>query len=1199
MLSAGAKELILVSRTVDKPSIIANIKTIQSNYPDRIIRLVSLDISDKVGLNKLLMQINKDGLLKGIIHAAGVSINKSLLQHQDQDIDHLFSAKVKGGWYLHELTQNYSLDFFVVYSSISSVFGSNKESVYSATNSFLDALISERRRLGLVGTAIQWGPWAEVGMAAKRSRDQGLKDTLIHNEQGQAFIQRLIHNQLSHSTIISMAYLQFMLDFVPKPPPAFHKSLASDLTPVAPSSDTKHSPWLSNYSKVVDTSQLTVCKSMVFELCKELLEIVNDEDLDEDAGFFEIGFDSLMMAELATRLKENLKPLFHVVATIAFDYPSINKLSHHIQSELNSRVFKTQKLNELDEPLNESIESNASIEPIESREPIASIEFNESIAIIGMSCSLPSAPDIASFEQLLENGLSGIKEIPVERWDNRLYYDPNPDTPGKTSVNQLGLIDNIELFDPLFFGISPREAPFLEPQQRLFLENCYHAMENANYPVQSLRGSSTGVFAGVNSSHEYYAMLERKGFCHEQHGLFSLTGKALNIISGRVAYTFDFKGPALSIDTACSSSLVAIHYACNSLKNREIDFALAGGVNILLRPEGIVTLSKAKVLAADGQCKTFDEKADGYARSEGCGVLFLKRMSDALRDKDTILAVIKGSAINNDGKSAGLTVPNRKSQEEVMKKALSQAQLASSDISYIEAHGTGTPLGDPIEVDAINAVYGKQRGNNNPLYIGAVKTNIGHLESASGVASLIKVIIGLQKKRIYKNLNFNRLNPNIKLDATQIALHNREWQSNTALKSAGINGFGFSGTNAHIILQEFPEKVLQREVRPIKTNALILSAKNQIALDNLVTCYQQFLATTMDDFNNVCFTAAICRDHFPYRLAVVAEDARAASQLLNNGEFAASHRENNSLDLHDDVELNVLLIDYLQGKAVDWASYYKPHLRRLTKVTLPNYPFARTKFWLDIGDKNTIQKDIINPFLDRPSVIANDDSLFDEQSEEELQLKQVNQGDFVSYETALEHLYELKWSALNTNPPKATKVPDFWVISTDEIRAKKIFGLLRYQLIDTIDKLDRIEDKHIVFLYEEDKFYDLFHCCQRMFKSPPASFIFITENAYAINDRADAQINPHHTMACAFWKSFKNELELHRNYAIDLDSESTLSASFDYLFSPTAQEIQFVVRDKIYVPRLKKKSLSSARYNSRKHYLKEKVVISLREALVV
>jgi acyl transferase domain-containing protein/short-subunit dehydrogenase/acyl carrier protein len=1135
LLSAGAKELVLISRTVDAPAVSASIKKMQLNYPHCCIRPISLDISDKVRLQKLLLEINEDGLLKGIIHAAGISMNKPLLDHQEEDIDNLFAAKVKGAWYLHCLTQNYDLDFFVVYSSISSVFGSNKESVYSATNSFLDDLIAERQRLGLVGTAIQWGPWADVGMAVKRSRDKGLKDALIHSEQGLAFIQRFINSNLSHVTLISPAYLLFMLDFVPELPPAFYTHLLTELPEAAPSPIPKFSPWLRDYSELNADEQLTTCKSLLAERCKAVLGIASSEDLDDDEGFFEIGLDSLMMAELAGLLKEDLKPLLHVAATIAFDYPSINKLARHIQSELSHHFIKTHKT-------------------IEAARP-----FDESIAIIGMSCSLPNAPDIAAFEQLLENGLSGIKDIPAERWDHQLYYDPDPDAPGKTNVNKLGLIDNIKSFDPHFFGISPREAPFLEPQQRLFLVNCYHAMENANYPAQSLRGSLTGVFAGVGSSHEYYTLLEKNGFSHEEPGMFSITGKALNIIPGRVAYTFDFKGPALSIDTACSSSLVSIHHACNSLKNREIDFALAGGVNILLRPEGVINLSKAKALSPDGQCKTFDANADGYVRSEGCGVLFLKRMTEALRDKDTILAVIKGSAVNHDGKSAGLTVPNGKSQEEVMAKALSQTRLASCDVSYIEAHGTGTTLGDPLEVHAINAVYGQDRGNDNPLYIGTVKTNIGHLESASGVAGVIKVCIGLQKKRIYKNLNFNRLNPNINLDKVQIALHNREWVSNSGLKSAGVSAFGFSGTNAHIILQEFSENTLQKDPRPRQPSALVLSAKSPVALDNLVKRYQQFLATTAHDFTDLCFTAATCRDHHPYRLAVVAKDAHEASQRLKNSDYACSHGNAIRLDLQDDAELNWLVSQYLQGKHVDWATFFKRHREPLTKVALPNYTFAQSEFWLEIKDKKT--GELI--FTQRT----------DDSRDDKIRLRKMNRSDSIGYEAALEHLYVMKWSALNSSPLVAANVPELWVITNDERRASKLLRPMKYQIIDTIDKLDKVDDKNIIFLYEQDKFYDLFYCCQTLFKTPPASFILVTENAYAIHG-SPGKVNPHHTMASTFWKSFKNELELHRNYTIDLDAESTLRTSLDYLFSTAGRETQFAVRDALYVPRLKKKSLS-------------------------
>ena len=1127
LLGAGAKEVVLVSRTIASPAIINSIQKIQSHYPDKIIRAVSLDITDKKNLGKLLSEINTDGLLKGIIHAAGTSTNKPLLNHQDQDIDNLFAAKVKGGWYLHELSKNYELDFFIVYSSISSVFGSNKESIYSATNSFLDALIAERQRLGLVGTAIQWGPWAEVGIAKKRSRNNALKEALIHNAQGQAFILRFLHSEYRHTSIISPAYLRFMLDFVPHPQPLFYQALTTALTQPAQASNITLSPWLIDYSKITTEDQLAFCKKMVTKICEELLEVSSTEKLDEDAGFFDMGLDSLMMAELAARVKENIQPLFTIVATIAFDYPSINQLAHYIQSELQAHFPKSTSVSA----------------------PTALVD--DAIAIIGMSCTFPNAPDINAFEQLLENGLSGIQEIPFDRWDNQHYYDSNSDAPGKTYVSKLGLIDHIKLFDPQFFGISPREAAFLDPQQRLFLENCYYAIENANYPIHALRGSATGVFAGVGSNHEYYGLLEKEGMLGEDPGMFSITGKALNIIPGRVAYTFDFKGPALSIDTACSSSLVAVHYACNSLKNREIDFALAGGVNILLRPEAMINLSKAKALSPDGQCKTFDETADGYVRSEGCGVLLLKRMQDALRDNDHILAVIKGSALNQDGKSAGLTVPNGKSQETVMQKALQQAQLASHEVSYIEAHGTGTLLGDPIEAHAINAVYGQQRSNDNPLYVGTVKTNIGHLESASGIAGLIKVVIGLQKKRIYKHLNFKRLNPKIQSEAIQIALENKNWYSQTKFRSAGVSAFGFSGTNAHIIIQDYPYLAQPQKTRHQSINALLLSAKNQTALDNLLTRYQSFLATTTADFNDLCYTAATCRDHHPYRVAVFAKDAKSASSLLQNGDFCASQGNQKSIDLQntENATLHKLVTDYLRGISVDWGAYYEAEQHLYTKVTLPHYPFTRKKYWLN---SNLLIKQAVS-----------------ENREQETSITSLAEN------TTANSLYTVKWNPLAPSPQHAPAITihPFLVISTDETRTKKVLGNLPYQRIANLDTLENIPDKHIIFLHDNEQFYNLFRCCQKMVQSPPASFILVTENAYAISDATSSAINPHHTMAFTFWKSFQNELEHPRNYAIDLNTESTLAPSLPLILNCPSGETQFAIRDTLYVPRLKQKTL--------------------------
>ena len=1137
LLSAGAKELILIARTINKSTIKDTIEKIQTEYPGRTIQTISVDVTDKACLGKLIADLNADGLLKGIIHAAGAAIKAPLIEHSAADVDYLFSAKVKGAWYLHELSQSCELDFFVVYSSISSVFGSNKESVYSATNSFLDVLIAERQRLGLVGTAIQWGPWGDVGMANKRSHDQGVKNALISNEQGHAFIKVLMNGQRSHATIISPEFLNFMVDFVPKPLPAFYQALVDDLGLddrgyANPSINKDLSPWLSHYIELDVEQRFKACKQMLSAICKEILELPITQDLDDDEGFFEIGFDSLMIAEMASELRKKVAPALKVLVNIGFDYPSINKLSKYIESELDIQVIKKQK----------------GFLPLK--------EEPESIAIIGMSCTLPNAPDIAAFEALLEHGLSGIKDIPSDRWDNSNYYDPNPGAPGKSYVTKMGLIENIKNFDAAFFGISPREAKFMEPQQRIFLENCYTALENANYPPESLRGSLTGVFAGVGPN-EYYAQLRKSGFFYEELSAYTITGNVSNLIPGRVAYFFDFKGPSLSIDTACSSSLVALHYACQSLKNHEIDYALAGGVNILLMPESNITLCKAKALASDGQCKTFDEKADGYARAEGCGVVFLKRLSDAIRDKDSILAVIKASAVNNDGKSAGLTVPNGISQEAVMRKALSQTDISSDGIGYIEAHGTGTPLGDPIEVHAINKVYGPARSKDNPLYLGTVKTNIGHLESGSGITGIIKTVISLQKSKIYKNLNFQQLNPNIELNDTHIPVQNIDWINGAKLKCAGVNAFGFSGTNAHVILQQFPQQANSSASRAANRYLLVLSAKSSTALDALAKAYQQYLASTMDDWGDICFTASTCRDHYVYRLAVAATNNAEAASLLGSGQIALSHGNSNELDLHDNADLHLLFLKYLKGDSVDWLSYYKSHAEAFKKATLPNYPFDRIEFWPE--KKKEPHSNL--KLYDNAGLMIGDT--------EDLRLRKVTPNQFISYEFSLQHLYYTHWGVVNQTVPNHQEIPELLVITNDPVKAKIRLGNLSYQLINDISTLGEPGHKNILFFYEQGLFNNLFHCFQTLFHTHPNRFILVTENAYAMND--NDLVNPYQTMAGAFWKSFRNELNLSKNYSIDCDTTSVLVDTLNFIFNTDSPETEYAIRDSIYVPRLKKK----------------------------
>ncbi|PSB05400.1 short-chain dehydrogenase, partial [Pleurocapsa sp. CCALA 161] len=434
---------------------------------------------------------------------------------------------------------------------------------------------------------------------------------------------------------------------------------------------------------------------------------------------------------------------------------------------------------------------------------------SEPIAIIGMGCRFPGGVNSpADFWQLLNKGVDGITEVPSQRWNIDEYYDPNPETPGKISTRYGGFIDQVDRFDAQFFNIAPREAVSLDPQQRLLLEVGWEALENTNQVPEKLFNSLTGVFIGITGNDYAHQLL-----ASQPPDAYYGTGNALSAAAGRLSYTFKFTGPSLAVETACSSSLVALHQACQSLRAKECNLALVGGVNLMLSPHLSIFFSKTKALSTNGHCKTFDAAADGYVRGEGCGIVVLKRLSDAVADKDDILAVIRGTAVNQDGPSGGLTVPNGPSQKAVIRQALKNANSNPLDIDYVEAHGTGTSLGDPIEVEALCQAFCQERSEEQPLIISSVKTNIGHLEAAAGIAGLIKVVLQMQHQEIAPHLHFNQPNPYINWDELPVRVPktNLPWIKGEKSRLAGLSSFGFSGTNAHVILEEAPEQVVESQ----------------------------------------------------------------------------------------------------------------------------------------------------------------------------------------------------------------------------------------------------------------------------------------------------------------------------------------------------------------------------------------------------
>src|SRR5579871_1696183 len=503
----------------------------------------------------------------------------------------------------------------------------------------------------------------------------------------------------------------------------------------------------------------------------------------------------------------------------------------------------------------------------------------EPIAIIGMGCRIPGAGSgLEAFWQLLEEGRDAISEIPAERWDAAAYYDPDGDVPGRMATKWGGFLSDITAFDAPFFGISRREAVSMDPQQRMLLEVCWEALEHAGHCPRKAAGGDTGVFVGMTTLDYHDLMLERGEDAIDIH---MATGSGHSTATGRISYTLSLQGPSMAVDTACSGSLVAVHLACQSLRNSECRMALAGGVNALLSPEHFISLSKARALAPDGHCKAFDASANGFARAEGCGIVVLKRLSHALADGDHVLALIRGTAVNQDGRSSGLTAPNGAAQEAVVRKALANAGVAPEEVDYVEAHGTGTALGDPIEAHALAAVLGPNRTKDHPLVLASVRTNLGHLESASGVTGLIKVVLALQHNLIPRHLHFQSINPHISWQGMpyEIPVKAIPWVSSQKRRIAGLNSFGLSGTNAHAVIEEAPA-LEERPVAPERPlHLLTLSARSASALKTLT---ERFANAPLTDatLGDICYTAGLGRAHMEHRAAFVAATPEAMREAL-------------------------------------------------------------------------------------------------------------------------------------------------------------------------------------------------------------------------------------------------------------------------------------------------------------------------------
>ncbi|MCV3212501.1 AMP-binding protein [Plectonema radiosum NIES-515] len=580
-------------------------------------------------------------------------------------------------------------------------------------------------------------------------------------------------------------------------------------------------------------------------------------------SFHSLGIDSLKALEIIETLGTNFD--ISLSPTLLFEYPTPAELSQYLVQMFGTKLEKYMLPN---------WKSSKSFDLIPQQQSAVSSSANqlgssalEDIAVIGMGCRFPQSPDLESFWKLLREGKSAISEIPSIRWDWQDWYDDDPQAANKTYSRWGGFIDGIDQFDPLFFQISPREAQLMDPQQRIFLEVAWETLENAGYSAERLAQTQVGVFVGCSNNGYYQRIAPALNSSDYSAGI----GNQNAMIANRVSFLLNLRGPSVLVDTMCSSSLVALHMACQSLRQGECTTALAGGVNILLSPEYYVAMSRMKMHSPDGRCLTFDRRANGIVLGEGAGAVLLKPLSRALKDGDRVYAVIKGTAVNHDGRTNGLTAPNPRSQTEVICQALEAGSLSADEISYVEAHGTGTSLGDPIEVEGLTKAFRKFTERKQFCKIGSVKTNIGHLECAAGIAQVIKVILAIQHKQIPPSLHFEKSNPLIPFEETPFQVNAKlcAWES-IGLRRAGISSFGIGGTNAHIIIEEAltSSPVTTAVERP--EHLLTLSAKTEKALFELATRYQTYLtANPALALGDICFTANTGREHFQNRLSVV------------------------------------------------------------------------------------------------------------------------------------------------------------------------------------------------------------------------------------------------------------------------------------------------------------------------------------------